>query len=139
MSAEAQRQIAEILAAQQHTAPPAPNGYTVRVQDSNVIDLDAQLAAIDTGPQPVRLNGHTYQVRRNFTAAEARAIMGLAAKGDDSPEDELRLWTALVGAEDAERLRNVTENLPNLHAQRIIAQIWVAAGLGQAGGALGEA
>lgn len=126
---------------QQKASVTAPNGYTIRAQDSTVIDLDEQLATIDTSPQQVRVAGHTYRVRRDFTPAEARDVIRMAGKADDSLDDERRFWATLVGDEDAERLRDLTETLPNLHGQRIIGQIWVASGLaGEApGGKLGEA
>lgn len=128
--------------AQQSAEPPAPNGYRLGgpAPAPNVIDLDAQLARIDTAPQPIRLGGYTYMVRRDFTTAEANALVKLAQTADDNPESEIEFWAALVGLEDARRLQAFTESLPMAKAQTIGAQFGAAAGLGEAlRGPLGEA
>lgn len=133
--------VAAAMAAQQPAEPPT-NGYRLGgpAPDPTVIDLDEQLARIDTAPQKVRLNGHTYSVRRDFTTEQANALLKLAQSAGDDPGAELKFWAELLGAEDAGRLQDYTATLPMAKANLVGQQLAVAAGLGQAiSGALGEA
>jgi hypothetical protein len=128
--------------AQQSTEPPAPNGYRLGgpPAPTNVINLDEQLARIDTSPQPILLDGHTYLVRRDFTAPEANKLVNTAAAADESPEASVAWWSQIVGAEDAVRLTEYIETLAMAKANAVVTQFGVAAGLGGAmRGALGEA
>lgn len=120
--------------------PDGTNGYPYRPRpDPRVIDLDEQLAGIDTKPQPVKLGGHVYRVRRDFTAKQGAAVMAMAMAADSSLDAELAFWAELVGSEDAPRIREFTDGLEQLKVARVVAQLMVAAGLGQAGGGAGEA
>jgi hypothetical protein len=141
ISPEIMAAVAAAMAAQKPAEPPAPNGFRLGGQrlPSNVINLDEQLAAIDTDPQPILLNGHTYLVRRDFTAPEANRLVNTAAEADQSAEASVAWWTNLVGAQDAVRLTEYIETLPMAKANAVVTQFGVAAGLGQAMGALGEA
>lgn len=142
-------QAAAFLQQAQHgaVAPPPPdgsNGYPYRPQpatDSRVIDLDDQLSRIDTSPQPVKLDGHVYRVRRDFTSKQGAALLASAMDGsaEATPEAELAFWTKLVGEGDATRVVEYTDGLEQLKVARIVTQMLVAAGLGQMGGGTGEA
>lgn len=142
-----QQQITELRDLMQRgQAPPSavpPNGFIAssitKGHASNVINLDEQLARIDVSPQPVVLGGHVYRVRRDFTATQGTALLALSTLADGVPEKEIEFWAALVGSDDAARIRDFTAELEYLKAQRVVAQILVAAGLGTASGALGEA
>lgn len=138
---ELQKLAAELAKLQASTQVPAPNGYSVR-QGPQVIDLDEQLARIDVSPQPVKIGGHVYMVRRDFTAAQANQLVEMLPAADKDPEVEVQLWELFVGAEDARRLKEFTDPLPMSHTNLIGQQIAAAAGLrdlilGQ--GPLGEA
>lgn len=115
--------------------PPTQNGAA----RTDVIDLDAQLDLIDTSPQPVRLGGHVYRVRRDFTPRGVAKVLQLASKADGSPEAERTFWAELVGENDAQRIQEYTAELEQVKITRVVAQLAAAAGIqGLAGGGQGE-
>jgi hypothetical protein len=127
--------VAAAIGQQRPAEPPAPNGYRLGGPPaSNVINLDEQLASIDTSAQKVLLDGHTYTVRRDLTPREAGQWAKLAEAGE-----ELKCWAMLVGEADAQRLNDYTETLPTLKSNRVVAQLAVIAGVATQTGAQGEA
>lgn len=107
----------------------ATNGKVIGVSELN---LDELLGSIDVSPQPVRLGGHVYMVRRDLNAAEASTCLRLINEGK-----ELEATAMLVG-DDAVTLDAALKELPRPRLLAASQHILHVAGLVNAAGDMGE-
>lgn len=98
----------------------------------DAFDLDLELDALDLSPQPVKLAGVTYMVRRDLTGREIVKYWELARKQKD-----VEALAMLVG-DDAVALNKVLEGLPQQKMQVVVKRIMQKAGLLTADGDQGE-
>lgn len=98
------------------------------------LDLDALLGRIDVSPQPVRLAGRVYQVRRDLTSVEATRCLRLISEGKELEATSM----LLAEPDDGVALDQALRDLP--HARREAASVHIlrTAGLPTAGGDRGE-
>lgn len=90
----------------------------------NIRDLDALLAAKSLAPQPVKLGGHTYNVRTDLTGAEVVEYFKLANSGKD-----VEGLALLVGKVAAKKLNAFLNSLPQKHMVMIVNELMVTAGV----------
>src|SRR5687767_9844968 len=93
-------------------------------QNGNILDLDALLATRLLKPKPVKLQGHTYQVRTDLTGDQVVEYFKLA----DAKED-VKALTILVGSASAKKLNSVLQKLPREHMNLVVREFMVAAGI----------
>jgi hypothetical protein len=89
----------------------------------NALDLDALLASKSLQPQPVKLGGHTYNVRTDLTGAEITKYFALANSGKD-----VEGLTMLVG-KDAKKLDTFLNSLPQKHMVMAVNELMAIAGV----------
>lgn len=95
-----------------------------QAQNGEVLDLDALLAKRLLKPKPVRLGGHTYQVRTDLTGKQVTEYFALVNGGE-----ALKALTLLVGVAAAKKLHVALEKLPRGHMVLALQEIMVAAGV----------
>lgn len=107
------------------------NGHPVRDE----WDLDAILAEKRLDPVPVKLGGHTYQVRCNLRAKEIDAFWANLSRG---AEGDVEAFAILLGDPDddgvydqaeAQRFVDTTRDLPREHEVLAVQRFVVAAKL----------
>lgn len=91
---------------------------------NNIRDLDALLASKSLEPQPVKLGGHTYNVRTNLTGAEITEYFALANSGKD-----VEGLSILVGKTAARKLNAYLEKLPQAHMVLAVNELMAIAGV----------
>lgn len=91
---------------------------------SELMDLDAQLDAIDVSPKQVKLGGQTFNVRRDLTQVEVGNYFTLVNEQRD--QEALAI---LVGAVDAPRLNDLVGALPRPRMVKAIQELMKVAGL----------
>jgi hypothetical protein len=108
---------------------------TVNGHQADEFDLDAELAAIDLSPQPLKFAGATYLVRRDLTGQEVAEFWRLLRSPSDA-DDESAL--AILVGEDAVALNTALTKLPQPRMQRAVQVILQKAGLTTTTGDSGE-
>lgn len=92
--------------------------------NGHVLDLDALLAGRLLKPKPVKLLGHTYQVRTDLTGAQVTEYFKLVNDGE-----EVEALTLLVGRTGAKKLDAALKKLPREHMNLVVREIMIAAGI----------
>lgn len=113
---------------QPHPLSPALNGHGV-----NILNLDAELDALDLSPVPMQIGGKVYLVRRDLTGSEINQYWELARAQKD-----VEALAVLVGAEDGATLSAVLDALPHQKMQLVLKRVMITAGLLTDDGTSGE-
>lgn len=92
--------------------------------NGNILDLDSLLATRLLKPKPVKLKGHTYQVRTDLTGPQVAQYFKLVNNSED-----VKALTMLVGAAAAKKLNAVLQDLPCEHMNLAVQEIMLAAGI----------